>query len=1176
MRVTTHLALAATLISLASWLPTPSVVRGGRETSSLVREGYDHEHIELSCTLHETFSPCTSSKSLLTNQSSSTAMTATSDVSDDIYLTCSTSGAVRSCSVPEDVVVSPTKPGHFTVSYTTGSDGGSGQVTVTGYGLYTPQATISISAVQNQVAIEPHYAQYAYAKATTRSEAFTVFNVGDTSRTFNLSGTCTGSLTSCSVDSSSVTLPGGGWRVVHLRYTTGASGTSGVLQLKATSSSNSLLVDSGRVAVGSPGYLNASTDVDNNDSQLANRCEYSCFAAVTSQSTVPYYSLDKSRSITLSYRSDRTAPRPFVYADVSLASGHPSVQQEWLQAQVNWGAGWTTATFVNGEDTLHFSPIDTQTARLAGQIDASSYATGMYPMKVIVTIQYPSSSEQYVDSSQKLLVVNQQHSPYGRGWTIASLQHAYVQSDSSLLLTDGHGSAEYFASCGNGCFRSPWGDFTRLSTVVIGGSTLYRRQYSDSTVVLFNTVGQMTAQIKPGVNDTTSFTYDGSGRLLTVSDPFRMKPSSGCASCHAVIAFTYGSPSGTIKIQEPGPDGGDTGGRVTVLSLGSDSTLEGIQDPDSVSTFYGYNAGKLLSTIIDRRGDSTRFVYDSVFLTLDSVVSPRIGIDDGAGGVEWATPTWTFQPWLTRPVPRAATRSTPFTPVLAANDTTVLSDPMGNSTTETVDRWGQPTRITDAAGGTTTISRWGTLPAVVSSPTGAVDSTRYNASGLVVWHRPMSRDSTSSAYGSGFGVPDSIWGAHQVPQHLFLDSRGNLIRVRYAGDNADTVAHHRDSRGRDTLIVDAMGNKTSYYYDAAFGNLDSTVTPGNRYTVRHFDGVGRDSIDGQSGTAPVVAIWDKLNRPSITFTVGTADTVRYGYDSIYLRRIQDAKGQVFRWSVDAVGLADTIFDPADTLAKYTVHRFNRDGQVTRSVNQRGQAITFAYDALGRLSARGGTGVVADSFAYSSNRRISVGWNANSRDSTFLASSGWTDSVVTRRGSLRFRMLHVPTTQLQIDSVDIASSGLIGTWHGVRYFWDTDRGVDTTIRLGGDTVSLGYDYDNQLDSVYWGGPNVTQTILRYNEWRTVTESYFSDSAVNQAFKRLYGTDSVGRLTSIATLDTATLVIDSVPQHFSLTQTSLGYDREQRLDTVFTGYGALLRSQLRVGAVRHARADGGSGE
>src|SRR6185437_5437052 len=107
--------------------------------------------------------------------------------------------------------------------------------------------------------------------------------------------------------------------------------------------------------VNSFAFLNVSTSPNNNDNQAMTLCAESCFDADYSYMTVPYMSEDEPRQIGLTYNSNRIAVRPFIAADVSMLPNGPAALQLWLQAKVNWGSGWTTVVFMNGDSTLHFA-----------------------------------------------------------------------------------------------------------------------------------------------------------------------------------------------------------------------------------------------------------------------------------------------------------------------------------------------------------------------------------------------------------------------------------------------------------------------------------------------------------------------------------------------------------------------------------------------------------------------------------------------------------------------------------------------------------------------------------------------------------------------------------------------------------------------------------------------------
>src|SRR2546427_3657315 len=170
-------------------------------------------------------------------------------------------------------------------------------------------------------------------------------------------------------------------------------------------------------------------------------CSVNGFAALYRQSTVPYFSFDQPRSVTLFFNGDRANPRPFVHVNVSPDLSYGQTPTEYrLQVKVN-GA---FVTFVNSEQTLRFTYPGSAPARLGAQFDASSYTTGVYPMDILVSAVYSGGAVITNDVVTKLVVVNETSSPIAGGWTLSGIQHLYLQADSAGLITEGDGTAGYF------------------------------------------------------------------------------------------------------------------------------------------------------------------------------------------------------------------------------------------------------------------------------------------------------------------------------------------------------------------------------------------------------------------------------------------------------------------------------------------------------------------------------------------------------------------------------------------------------------------------------------------------------------------------------------------------------------------------------------------------------------
>ncbi|HEV8356641.1 MAG TPA: hypothetical protein VGQ17_07700, partial [Gemmatimonadales bacterium] len=178
--------------------------------------------------------------------------------------------------------------------------------------------------------------------STGNSYLFRVQNEGSAQDTWTLTCQGAGSVTVASCPSS-ITLAGNTFQRVTVTFSTGNEGT-GTLYLTASSSNSSdqgwvtvpVVVPAGAPRMAVLPYLDAKQDLG--------RCAVSCFAATYAQGTVPYFSLETPRNVTLVYHGDRLKPRPFVAVDVwpdTTFGGWPSEYQ--LQVKMD---GSSLVTFL--------------------------------------------------------------------------------------------------------------------------------------------------------------------------------------------------------------------------------------------------------------------------------------------------------------------------------------------------------------------------------------------------------------------------------------------------------------------------------------------------------------------------------------------------------------------------------------------------------------------------------------------------------------------------------------------------------------------------------------------------------------------------------------------------------------------------------------------------------------
>lgn len=917
------------------------------------------------------------------------------------------------------------------------------------------------------------------------SHDFDVTNTGNISGNVYVNIRCVSAVTSCSSLWTSVALNAHESKRITMNYTAPYGG-AGAVWVKVVSWSDTSRWNEAKLSVqvnlnnlvadGTP------TNSTNQDPQL---CAASCFTPVYSQGTVPYHTLGVARNITLVYNGDQAAPSSMVYANVSITGGR-AVAYYLVAAKKSNG---DSLTFSNGEKRLRFAGTTSGQIRLGGNIlpDGNGLATnGTTPVSLLVTAKYTDSTSETQLIEPKIMSIDERASRVARGWSIAGLQRLDVQADSNVVITDGTGSGTYFASnqsCST-CFYNAGGDPSVLKKDI---SNNWTRSYPDSTKALFNSTGQLTS-IVDRFGNTTAFAYDGSGRLIEVRDPI-LTYSGG----QKAIVLVYGA-YGLASVQNPSTAANaKSGGRITYFTVASDSTLRAIKDPDGDSTSFAYDGNRRLQRVIDRRGDTTTYTLDTNG-RLQYVDLSRVQLYNGL-----ASPRRQYFDSRMSGVPTSATSVTAWTPALVSSLADTVSDALGNKTSFTDDPWGQPLRVSEPLGRTTTITRSGIYPTVVQYPEGGVDSTTYS-NGLVTSQRLAGENRVNIRYG-GWGQPDSVGGTGWPSVRASLGPGGRVDWTRVGPADSLRMSYSYDTRGRLTSQTDSMGHVTRFTYDAVTGNLDSTISPGNRFTKFTYDAYGRMSTQ-QSNDEPARSVaYDSVDRVVATYDSVNAVPTQYTYDKLYLTRVQGAKGQVYKFERNALGWVTTRFDPADTLSRYDSYAYDSTGRLHSWTNRRGQQINYTYDVLGRLTSKSGTNTSTDSLAYSSDGRIAVMWNSVQRDSVLSDSTGWVKSVITHVSGQRFQVDYRPNSIQRIDSVLISGSGI--TFAARHYGWNTAIGTLDTISVNSAITTFARNKDLLPRQTHW--PSLTRT----DDWtaiHSVSQSAFSVPGVDSLLSRRYSYNS----------------------------------------------------------------------
>jgi len=832
------------------------------------------------------------------------------------------------------------------------------------------------------------------------------------------------------------------------------------------------------------------------------RCASACFAATHAQSTVPYFSLDTPRSVTLVYNGDRVDPRPFIHADVTHG-GDGSNLPSYFTLKVQ-KAGGSLITFLNGETELHFAAAAGIAQRIGGQFNATSNgmgSTGVYAVTVVVGAVYAAGTVE-TSAASRVIVVNEGSSPIAQGWTVAGIQRLYPnQLGSGALVTEGDGSAIYFSWNGS-TFTTPAGEFSRLTAIQGGG---WRRSYPDSTVVTFNTLGSMTS-VRDRWGSRDSVQYDGSSRPWLLRDPVL-----------AYHAFYYDA-NGLDRIAT-------SVGLTTEVTVQANRTLTAVTDRDGLGTTFGYDASARLSSVTDRRGiEVAQIAYAGTSNRLDSIVGPSVTVFGGGS----QRPRTKFTPWQLLGVPTSTTSGAPFPVVRADTAYARVTDPGGHVIRFTANAIGQPTRTVSPVGDTVTVVYTSAFQVdSVIDPHGVNAGFDYDGNGNVIRAQAGGITSRAHYHATWVTQADSTWGDGQPIQRISVGANGRVDSVRTVGLTGK-LSFTYDSYGRPATATDRMVHLIRRsWYSALLANRSKDSLPTGAVITYAYDGYGRPTTTQVTGQPVRTTSYDSLGRAVALADGVNPNPTRSFFGAATLDSVMDPAGQTYRFGYNAAGWITSRTDPAGLSVTM---QYDVDGLLRRSVNRRTQAVDLTYDAAHRPLVRSGAGITDTTFYATSGDSVRLGnavasvttYTANTRrladsvPTVFRLPGGGTRTLVRRywHRALDGRLDSVATYD-RTGSVPFVTRGY--AYHPTRFTLDSLRlGTAgwTRFDYNNDVTPYGVHFPD-LDSIY-------QLQLQGHDVAAVNSLVADDSLLNDSLGRLvrfrtddgrqrvFAYDSLGRL------------------------------------------------------------------
>ncbi|MBK7236296.1 MAG: RHS repeat-associated core domain-containing protein [Sterolibacteriaceae bacterium] len=346
---------------------------------------------------------------------------------------------------------------------------------------------------------------------------------------------------------------------------------------------------------------------------------------------------------------------------------------------------------------------------------------------------------------------------------------------------------------------------------------------------------------------------------------------------------------------------------------------------------------------------------------------------------------------------------------------------------------------------------------------------------------------------------------------------------------------HYGPDGRRAVSVDARGNATSYEYDA-LGRLVQTTDPlGNIARVAY------DKADNV-----LVERFFERRRDGSYALLSRAE---YQYDELGRRMVE--RRNLFQEPLPAADPAtDFLAAPGPGVVLQHQHFYDRKGRLLRSVNRKGQATTFGYDALDRRILEEDALGNRTRFFYDAHDNLTRR-DVHERVLDPLTNAWLHDDV--------FSLLH------EYDELDRMVSTTTGLGNTIRFLYDSRNNLVGKIDPLGNVTRFDYDiYGRKLGetaemtrsglgaggsmppivttSEYDANGNVTattdgkgnrteqeydaldrRTLLRYPDATTHEFAYDADGNVvanqdNNGLRRLFTVDGLGRVVRMR-LDTS---------------------------------------------------------
>ena len=361
---------------------------------------------------------------------------------------------------------------------------------------------------------------------------------------------------------------------------------------------------------------------------------------------------------------------------------------------------------------------------------------------------------------------------FGYGWRTDFDVNLSQDSSGDVIIYDGEGDGIYFMN-NSGTYSPSPGNYSILT------------KNADNTYTVTDKHGKKTH-------------YDINGRLTSVTD------RNG-----NTLTFVYNPAQvGGTYIQ-------DVSGRRIVLNLDTQSRIISAVDPAGRTFQYGYDTNGNLVSVTDPTGVVTNYVYDS---------SHQITKFTNSNGhntyYQYDSQGRCVMTWRDNNVNKTTLN-------YEANNTTVVTDSLGNNNTYVFNDAGLLISHTDPLGNATQ-QTWDPMMNLLSRTDARNNVTNYVYDGegnLVQITDPLGKQ-TNMTYTPDYNLISSKTDALNNITNFVYDIDGNLNTITDALGNKHSLV--RDQSGSLITATDTRGNSTNFTYDAFGHMIQKTDALGNK------------------------------------------------------------------------------------------------------------------------------------------------------------------------------------------------------------------------------------------------------------------------------------------------------------------------------------------------------------